>query len=107
MHTFIFLLRQNENDPSANLSQQLRKKKLDYGKPVRVLLKSGDAVIVHQRLVKAQGINLREQVRKAVYFPVHHDMFHNQLKEFVSAELPFHGFEGEKFQDVVAKVFKN
>lgn len=45
---------------------------LDIGQPIRVLLKPGDAVLAHQRLGHAGGINLVDQIRKNLYFRVRH-----------------------------------
>lgn len=92
-----------QKDSYPNLYQVFRRKDLDFGMPLRVCLQAGDAVITHQRLAIAQGINLSQEVQKNVYFHVHHDNFDRHIKEFVSADLPFYGFEG--VQDVVAEVF--
>lgn len=79
--------------------------KIDCGKPKRLLMKPGDAFIVHQRLGIAQGINLSDQVRKNVYFRVVHTDFDEVLDDFPEAELPFTGFE--LIQDIVAEELGN
>lgn len=47
-------------------------KKPDIGAPIRALLKSGDAIIAHQRLAHAGGPNVGAHVRKNLYFRVKH-----------------------------------
>eukprot|EP00177_Eucheuma_denticulatum_P005946 GFKZ01010842.1.p1 GENE.GFKZ01010842.1~~GFKZ01010842.1.p1 ORF type:complete len:273 (+),score=37.71 GFKZ01010842.1:100-918(+) len=68
--------------------------KPDMGQPVRVLLRPGDAVIAHQRLGHAGGINLHERTRKNLYFRVHHkrhDDFLDQILEGCSVFTEFDG----------------
>lgn len=82
-----------------------RSKKIDCGKPERLLMKPGDAFIVHQRLGIAEGINLSDHVRKNVYFRVVHTDFDELLDDFLEAELPFTGFE--PIADIVAEELSN
>lgn len=71
--------------------------KPDMGQPVRALLRPGDAVIAHQRLGHAGGINLHERTRKNLYFRVHHkkhDDFLEQILEGCSVFTEFEGIHG-------------
>lgn len=94
-----------EKGPPESVMRTFRSKKIDCGKPKRLLVKPGDAFIVHQRLGIAQGINLSDQVRKAVYFRVVHTDFDELLDDFLEAQVPFTGFE--PIQDIVADVLDN
>lgn len=49
-----------------------RKNKPDVGLPMRVLMKSGDVVLAHQRLAHSGGPNLSTLIRKNLYFRVFH-----------------------------------
>lgn len=83
-----------EESPSTNVLPAFRKKKTDVGNPKRVLMKRGDAVIVHQRTAMAPGINLANRIRKTVSFRVIHPEFDEVLEEYSHAPHPFVGFEG-------------
>lgn len=85
--------------PTDNIMPAFRKKKLDLGNPKRVLMQPGDAVLVHQRVGIAPGINLTDNVRKMVVFRVLHTEFDHLLKEYSHARLPFVGYE--PIQDLV------
>lgn len=52
----------------------------DIGAPIRVPLKPGDAVLVHQRLGHSGGPNLGPNIRKNFYFRVSHTKHDTYLK---------------------------
>lgn len=66
------------------------------GEPVRVLARPGDAILSHQRLGHAGGINLHERTRKNLYFRVrhkHHDDFLDEILEGCSVFTEFQGIQ--------------
>lgn len=92
-------------DPPEQLMKVLRAKKIDVGLPTRVLLKPGDAFIVHQRLANTQGINLTSRAAKFVTFKIAHTDYDELLDGFLDSKLPFTGFE--PLQDIVVDEFDN
>lgn len=69
-------------------------KRLDVGRPKRALLRPGDAMIAHQRLSHAAGVNLIEVVRCNIYFRVVHRHLDSLLDDFVKSPTPWVGFDG-------------
>lgn len=92
-----------EESPTENVFPAFRQKKIDLGRPKRVLLRMGDAVIVHQRCGTATGINLSDNIGKMVFFRVLHTEFEEFLQEFSHTELPFVGFKG--IESTISEVF--
>lgn len=68
--------------------------KPDMGQPMRTLLRPGDAIIAHQRLGHAGGINLHERTRKNLYFRVHHRKHDEFLQQILEGCSVFTEFEG-------------
>lgn len=75
------------------------------GKPVRMLLNPGDALLAHQRLGHAGGINLHNDIRKNLYFRVSH-INHRDIVEEVLEGSVFTEYEGVKddFSDEIARL---
>lgn len=71
-----------------------RSKKFEVGSPKRVLMRPGDVVITHQRLPKAMGCNLTNNVGKSIYYRVVHTQMDNFLDAFVKSPTPWVGFAG-------------
>lgn len=74
----------------------MRSKKPKCGEPQRALLRRGDAMIVHQRLAHAPGVNLWDKPRKNVYFRVIHSLIDDILPQQMSSPTPWVGFSGLK-----------
>lgn len=57
-------------------------------------MRTGDAVLAHQRLGHAGGINLADETRKTIYFRVHHVEHQAFLAEYLEGRSVFTSFEG-------------
>lgn len=59
-------------------------------------MRVGDAVLAHQRLGHAGGINMVEETRKTVYFRILHKRHQTFLPDFLKGDDVFTSFEGLK-----------
>jgi hypothetical protein len=67
------------NDPSINGPQaiELYDDKPLLDEPQQILLKAGDVVLLHQKLAHRGGPNYSTEIRKMIYFRVHHTNHHS------------------------------
>ncbi|KAI0566673.1 hypothetical protein FGB62_7g01 [Gracilaria domingensis] len=83
-----------ETEAAEHVISTFKSRKADVGMAERVLVKSGDAFIAHQRLAHAPGVNAWSEIRKNIYFRVRHKNHDDLLDEFSLAAAPWVGFEG-------------
>jgi ectoine hydroxylase-related dioxygenase (phytanoyl-CoA dioxygenase family) len=58
-----------------------RMPKLDFGKPLQIKAKAGDAVIAHYQLLHGVTINIAPMPRYATFFRVTHPLHHENRLE--------------------------
>lgn len=84
---------QSNGNPTGRPYWQARKK-LDCGTAERLLLKAGDAYIMHQRLATGLSANASDTPATFAEFRIETVNMELLFDQFNYSELPFEGFEG-------------